>query len=75
MKGMKDLRTDVSQSGKTTAIRRITVRETSVSRHHGGPIGGHPETPSTSHQYRIKWFKRALNWAPIMPRDITPSDS
>ena len=33
---------------KTTAIRRTTVRETSVSRHHGGTIEGPPETPRTS---------------------------
>ena len=26
----------------------LTVRETSVSRHHGGPIEGPPETPRTS---------------------------
>ena len=31
--------------GKTKAIRRIAVRETSVSRHHGGPIEGPPENP------------------------------
>ena len=29
-----------AQTGKTTAIRRIAVRETSVSRHNGGPING-----------------------------------
>ena len=31
----------LNHTGKTTAIRRIAVRETSVSRHYGGPI----ETP------------------------------
>ena len=29
-------------TAKTTAIRRIVVRETSVSRHHGGQIEGPP---------------------------------
>ena len=36
-----------SQAGKTTAIRRTAVREASVSRHHGGPIEGPPETSRT----------------------------
>ena len=35
-------------AGKTTAVRLIAVRETGVSRHHGGPIEGPPETPRTS---------------------------
>ena len=37
----------VAQTVKTTAIRRIAVRETIVSRHHGGPIKDTLETPST----------------------------
>ena len=45
---------------KTTAIRRAAVRETSVSRHHGGPIEGPPETRRTSLHYRIEWFKGDL---------------
>ena len=32
--------TSSNQAGKATAIRRIAVRETSVSRHHGGSIEG-----------------------------------
>ena len=34
-------------SGKTTAIRRIAVRETSVSRNNGVPIEGHLKAPRT----------------------------
>ena len=44
----------VSVLPKTTAIRRAAVRETSVSRHHGGPIEGPPETPRTSQHYHIE---------------------
>ena len=33
------------------------------------------ETPRTSQHYRIEGFKGALNWAPIMPRDDSLSDS
>ena len=44
----------VGQTGKTTMIRRITVREDGVSRHHRGVIEGPPETPQTSRHYRIK---------------------
>ena len=33
------------KGGKTTAIRRVAVRETGVSRQHGGPIEGAPATP------------------------------
>ena len=37
-----------------------------VSRHHGGPINGHPETPLTSKHYGIK---RCPQLAPITQRD------
>ena len=36
-----------SRVKKTTAIRRIVVRETDVSRHHVGPNEGPSETPQT----------------------------
>ena len=51
-----------SVAKKTTAIRRIALRETSVCRHHGGPIEGiPPETSRTTTQhYRIEGFKGAL---------------
>ena len=48
----------VSRSRRTTVIRRIAVRETSVSRHHGEKIKGPPETSSESQHYRIEVFKR-----------------
>ena len=35
----------------------LAVRETGVSRHHGGPIEGPPETPRTSQHYRIEGIK------------------
>ena len=59
---------------KTTAIRRIAVRETGVSRPHGGPIEGPPEAPRAPQRYRVEGFKGALNYSPIMPRDARPSD-
>ena len=40
-------------SGKTSLIRLIAVRETGVSRHQGGPIEGPPGTPRTSQHYHI----------------------
>ena len=63
-------------AGKTAAIRRTAVREAGVSRHHGGPIGDTPETTRTSRYYRREGFKEGvLNWAPIMPRGVSASDS
>ena len=51
---------------KKTAISRIAIRETRVSRHHVSPVNG----PS-SHHTAIVWgdLSGALNWDPIMPRD------
>ena len=34
-------------------LKTIAVRETGVSRHHGYPIEGPPETPRTSQHYHI----------------------
>ena len=39
---------------KTVTDRLIAIRETGVSRHHGGPIEGPSETPRTSQHYRIE---------------------
>ena len=39
-----------SQTGKTTAIRRIAVLETSLSRHHGTPL----KLLEPSQHYRIE---------------------
>ena len=44
-------------SGKTTAIRLIAVRDTSVSEHHGALIDGPHETSRTTQHYRIVKFK------------------
>ena len=35
-------------------IRRVAVRETGVSRHHGGPIDGPLKPLGPSHHYRIE---------------------
>ena len=45
---------------------------TSVSRHHGAQLRApwFSEILRTSEHYRIKGFKKALNWAP-MPRDLS----
>ena len=51
-------------SSKTTAIRLIAIRETSVSRLHEG----HPKTLHTTQHYHIKAFKGSYNWVPIMPK-------
>ena len=47
----------VSVLPKTTAIRRVAVRETGVPQHHGGPIVGPNETPCTSQHYIIEGIK------------------
>ena len=46
----------VLQSGKTTTIRRIAVRETCISRHHGSPITGSLEPFGPLQDYRIEGF-------------------
>ena len=60
------------QTGKSTAIRRIGVREIGVSRHHKGPF----ETPLGHHSNTtlggLTW---TFNWDPIMPRDTSLSDN
>jgi len=48
-----------TQTGKTTAIRRIVVRETSVSRYQGGPIKCPLKPSGISYHYRIEGVKRA----------------
>jgi len=48
-----------TQAGKKTAIRRIAVRETSVSRYHGGPFKGPLKPSGISYHYRIEEFKEA----------------
>ena len=50
-------------------------RETGVSRHHGGPIEGPSEISWTSQHYGTEGFRGAINWAPIIPRGVSISDS
>ena len=52
------------ETGKTTAIRRIAVRETGISRHNKDPIEGLPESTQT-----ITVFERAFKGPLIIPRD------
>ena len=63
--------------GQQKATPNITaVRETSVSRHHRGPIEGPPEPPRTSqHSIVLRGLRRALRCSPILPRDVSLSDS
>ena len=52
------------QTGITTAIRRTTVRENSVSWYIGGPIEGYPDTLQTSQQYGNEGFKAGTSLSP-----------
>ena len=52
-----------SDSTSIITIRRIAVRETGVSRHHGERMERPPETPRTSQHYPIEGFKRVLHYA------------
>ena len=54
----------IPRPGKTTAIRRIAVRETGVFRPPGGPIEDTPETTRTSQHYCLEGFQGAMNLAP-----------
>ena len=47
----------LSVDRKTATNRLIAVRETGVSRHQGGSVGGPPENPRTSQHYRIEGIK------------------
>ena len=42
---------------KKTPRQTYAVRETGVSRHHGGTIEGLPEAPCTSQHYHIEGIK------------------
>ena len=57
------------QTGKTTAIRRIAVRETARLSASWGPNWG----PPWNHHSTIvlRGLSGALNWCSIMPRDVT----
>ena len=59
------------------AIRPIAVRKISVSRHHGKNNWGSTWSPPyiTSQQHCIEGLREALNWDPIMPREVIISGS
>ena len=63
------------QTGKTTVIRRIVVRETSVSRHHRDRIEAPLKPIGLSQHYCIEGFKGDLYWSPIRPTDASLLDS
>ena len=50
----------INQAGKTSSIRRIAVRETGISRHHGVPIHS---------TIVLRGIRESLNWASITPRE------
>ena len=54
-------------TGKTTEITRIAVRETSVSRHHGGQLRGPQPIRALSYL--------SINWAPMKSREARLSDN
>ena len=64
-----------SQTGKTTAIRRVADRETGVYRHHRGPIKSPLETPAYHSAIILRYLRGALNWNPIMPKDTSLTGS
>ena len=53
---------------KTTAIRRIAVRGTGVSRHHGAQLRGPLYDV-------VRSLRGALNWTPILPTNTSLSNS
>ena len=55
-----------TETGKTTVIRRIAVRETGVSRHHEGTIAGPLKNLGSSQHSIVKmWLRGTLNWFPL----------
>ena len=62
-------------TGNTTAIRRTAVRETGLSRYHGGKIEGPPDVPSASqHSIVLRGLRGFCNWVLFMPRGASLSD-
>ena len=62
-----------NRTGKTTNIRRIAVREASVSRHHGGAFKAHPNTHRISEHYRIEGFNGGSLISPPLCRETRVS--
>ena len=60
---------------KTPAIRRLALRDTGDSRHHGGPIEGCAESLCTSQStFVFRDLRETFNLSPIMTRDARVSD-
>ena len=59
-------KTDASILGKTTAVRRRAIPETSGSRHHRGTIESLPKNLRTSEHHHIEGFKGALLPGPLL---------
>ena len=65
-----------AQAGDTTAIWRAAFRETGVSRHEGDLIKGPPMKPLENQRTMVsRGLYGVLNWAPIMPKDVSFSDT
>ena len=60
---------------KTTPIRRIAVRETRVSRHYGVQLKLSLKHPVRHNTIVLRGLRGTFNWAPIMSRTGSLSDS
>ena len=54
----------LARTGKATPIRRIAVRETSNSRHHGDKLRATLKPSGPLEHYCIEWFKRGPELGP-----------
>ena len=62
-------------AGKTTAVRRIAVQKTDVSRHQWAQLWS-PLKPRVHYStFALRGLRWALNLATIMPRDTSHSDN
>ena len=60
----------ITHPGKTTTIRRTAVRETCVSRYHGGPIEGSLKILETSRHYDTEGFEDKITAVWYRGRDL-----
>ena len=58
---------------KTTMIRRIAVRKTAFSRHHGGRIKGHLKPFEPHGCMMARGLRGPFNSAPNMPGSVSPT--
>ena len=68
---LEHIRFKITRTRKTTVISPLSARETTVTWHHGVPL-----KLTVNHNtivFRGLWW--ALNWAPIVPRKASLSDS